>query len=210
MMGSKIWVSLVEDDEIIRRWLEETIDHAAGLRLLRSYSSCESALRDIKRHLPDVILMDIELPGISGIEGISRLKKRFPDIDIIVLTVHTDNELVFKALCAGAHGYLTKNTSQEKLIDALQEVYNGGAAMSTHIARMVVNSFQKNRASSPLTARETQVLELLTRGKSYKMIADELIIDKETVRTHIKNIYRKLEVHCKADAIELALKQGLI
>jgi DNA-binding NarL/FixJ family response regulator len=132
-----------------------------------------------------------------------------PDVNIIVITVHENSELVFEALCAGACGYITKNTEYSRLIDSIKEAMKGGAPMSSNIARMVVESFQKNQ-DTPLTGRETQVLELLSKGKSYTVIADELFIHKETVKSHIKNIYFKLQVHSKADAIEVALKNKFI
>jgi DNA-binding NarL/FixJ family response regulator len=153
--------------------------------------------------------MDLELPGMHGIQGISKIKKLSPEIDIIVITIHENSELVFEALCAGANGYITKNTNYSRLLDAIKEVEAGGAPMSSNIARMVVESFRKNQ-NSPLSVRETEVLELLAKGKSYSIIADELFIHKETVKTHLKNIYYKLQVKSKAEAIEKALKYKLI
>ena len=147
--------------------------------------------------------------AIDGIEGIQKIKKTNPEIHIIVITVHEDSEMVFEALCAGASGYITKNANHSRLLDAIDEVQSGGAPMSTQIARMVVSSFQKNQ-NSPLTARETEVLELIAKGKSYSVIADELFVHKETVKSHIKNIYFKLHVNCKADALEIARKNKLI
>ena len=132
-----------------------------------------------------------------------------PNTQLVVVTVYENDELVFKALCAGASGYLTKNMPPQKLIESLKELENGGAPMSTNIARLVVSSFHKNR-QSPLTARELEVLELLSSGKSYSTIADQLFVDKETIKSHIKNIYLKLEVHSKAEAIEKARKSKYI
>ena len=159
--------------------------------------------KNLESDLPDLILMDIELPGISGIEGIRKIKKIHPEINFIVITVHEENEKVFDALCAGASGYLTKNISSQKLIDSILEVQQGGAPMSTNIARMVINSFHRSN-QSPLSPRETEILLHLSRGKSYSMIADELFINKETVRTHIKNIYHKLDVNSRDEAIKAA------
>jgi DNA-binding NarL/FixJ family response regulator len=153
--------------------------------------------------------MDLDLPGMHGIEGIQRIKKTHPDINIIVLTVHEDSDMVFEALCAGASGYITKNANHSRLLDAIDEVQTGGAPMSGKIAKMVVDSFQKNQ-NSPLTSRETEVLEQLAKGKSYSIIADELFIHKETVKSHIKNIYFKLQVNSKAEALEIARKNKLI
>jgi DNA-binding NarL/FixJ family response regulator len=153
--------------------------------------------------------MDIELPGMNGIEAIAKIKAIQPQTQVVVITVYENDELVFKALCEGASGYLTKNMPLQKLIESLKELENGGAPMSTNIARLVVSSFHKNR-QSPLTARELEVLELLASGKSYSTIADQLFVDKETVKSHIKNIYLKLEVHSKAEAIEKARKSKYI
>ncbi|KAA3615122.1 MAG: DNA-binding response regulator [Calditrichaeota bacterium] len=208
-MKLKINISLVEDDNLIRSGLVTLISETEEFSLCGDYSNCEDLLDDIEQNTPGIILMDIDLPGISGIEGVKKVKLKFPQIDIIILTVHENDDLVFEALCNGACGYLTKNIKPERLLESIRDVVNGGSPMSTNIARMVVRSFQKN-IESPLTNRETEVLNLLSRGKSYNMIADDIFINKETVRTHIKNIYRKLEVHSKADAIEKAIKQKLI
>jgi DNA-binding NarL/FixJ family response regulator len=202
-------VVIVEDDQIIREGFANLIDESEKYICIAHYDICEDAIKNLAKDDPQIILMDIGLPGISGIEGIRRIKKIRPQIDIIVVTVHEDDLKVFEALCAGANGYLTKNISSHKLLEALDEVQRGGAPMSTNIARMVVRSFQRSN-ESPLTSRETEVLQHLARGKSYTMIADELFIDKETVRSHIKNIYQKLEVNSKAGAIDKANRERLI
>ncbi len=202
-------ISIVEDNEVVRVGYALLIGSVGGHEVVSTYSNCEDAIRHIIRDKPDIILMDLELPGMSGIEGIQKIKKLLSRVNIIVITVHANSELVFQALCAGACGYITKNAGHTKLLDAINEVQNGGAPMSTNIARMVVQSFQKN-TDSPLTPRETEVLELLSKGKSYTVIADELFVHKETIKSHIKNIYFKLQVNSKADAIEKALKDRLI
>jgi DNA-binding NarL/FixJ family response regulator len=199
----------VEDDNIIRNGFALLINSTFGYRIVNTYGNCEDAIKNLFQDEPDVVLMDIELPGMSGIEGIEKIKRLRPKTDIIVVTVYDNPQLVFEALCAGAGGYLTKNMQPARLLEAIKDIREGGAPMSTQIARMVVSSFQKNR-NSPLTPRETEVLELLAKGKSYSTIADDLFVDKETIRTHIKNIYWKLEVHSKAEAIEKALKDKLI
>ncbi len=209
MSQKKIQVGIIEDDQLIREGFNQLINAEANCECIVTYGDCESAIKDIENHLLDVLLVDIELPGISGIEGIPKIKQIQPNLNIIVITVHENDDLVFEALCAGATGYLTKNISPSKLIESILDAHTGGAPMSTKIARMVVSSFQKN-LDSPLTKRETEVLEHLAKGKSYSTIADELFVDKETIRTHIKNIYLKLEVHSKAEAIEKALKDKLI
>jgi DNA-binding NarL/FixJ family response regulator len=202
-------VVVIEDDSVIREGFTNLINQSDNLICIASYDNCEEAIKNLVKDDPQIILMDIGLPGISGIEGTRRIKKIQTNIEIIVVTVHNDDIKVFDALCAGASGYLTKNVSPENLLNAIDEVSNGGAPMSTNIARMVIKSFQKN-AESPLSSRETEVLQLLGRGKSYTMIADDLFIDKETVRSHIKNIYRKLEVSSKAEAIEKANRERFI
>ncbi len=207
--NNQIKICLVEDDNIIREGFVLLLNENQGFKVVNSYNNCEDFLKNLHNDKPNVVLMDIELPGMNGIEGIERVKKVYPQAQVIVVTVYENDELVFKALCAGAGGYLTKNMPPSRLIDAIREIMGGGAPMSTNIARLVVASFQKNH-NSPLSARETEVLELLSKGKSYTNIAEDLFIDKETVRTHIKNIYWKLEVHSKAEAIEKAVKEKLI
>jgi len=202
-------VVVVEDDKLIRESFANLIDESDKYICTGKYDTCEEALKNLAKDSPHIILMDIGLPGISGIEGIRRIKRARSQIDILVVTVHEDDTKVFEALCAGASGYLTKNVTPQKLLDALDEIQKGGAPMSTNLARMVVRSFQRNN-NSPLSTRETEVLQLLAKGKSYSMIADELFIDKETVRTHIKNIYRKLEVNSKSGVIEKTNRERLI
>ncbi len=204
-INSLIRIVIVEDDKLIREGFSLLISSTYGYRVVGSYASCEEALRQLEEDQPEVVLMDIELPGMGGIACIEKIKKARPGTNVIVVSVYDQPGLVFEALCAGAGGYLTKNMQPARLLEAIRDIQEGGAPMSTSIARMVVQSFQKNR-NSPLTARETEVLEHLARGKSYSSIASELFIDKETVRTHIKNIYFKLEVHSKAEAIEKALR----
>lgn len=202
-------ITIVEDNEVVRDGFALLIDSVSGHQVVSTYDNCEDALKNLKKDRPDIILMDLELPGMHGVEGTRRIKKLLPGVNIIVITVHANSELVFQALCAGASGYITKNAGHSKLLDAIAEVQKGGAPMSSQIARMVVQSFQKN-TDSPLTARETEVLELLAKGKSYTVIADELFVHKETIKSHIKNIYTKLQVNSKADAIEKALRDRLI
>lgn len=206
---NKIPICIVEDDAVIREGFAALLEEHDDFQVVNTYGNCETFLRHVAQDKPQVVLMDIELPGINGIEGIERLKKQIPHTQVIVVTVYENDTLVFKALCAGAGGYLTKNMPSNRLVEAIREITQGGAPMSTNIARMVVSSFQKNH-QSPLTHRETEVLERLALGKSYTSIADELFVDKETVRTHIKNIYWKLEVHSKAEAIAIAKKEKLI
>lgn len=204
-----IRVSLIEDDETIREGLAFLINQTPDCRVVSHYPSIEQALKTLNEDWPDVLLLDITLPGKSGLDALPELKKLVPQMHILMLTVHESEEHIFKALNLGAAGYLTKNSPQEKIVDAIHEVMQGGGPMSASIARMVINSFKRSE-QSPLSARETEILEQLAAGKSRKRIADELFIDQETVKTHLKNIYFKLDVHSKADAIEVARKKRLI
>lgn len=198
-----IRVTIIEDDETIREGYSYLINNTEGYKVISAYPSYEDAAKKITHDYPDVILLDVELPGISGIDAIPKLKKLIPDVHILILTVYEQDLLIFRALGNGAAGYLTKNTPHEKIIAAIHEVMEGGGPMSAHIARMVIQSFQRSD-SSPLTRRETEILEQISTGKSRKRIAEELFIDLETVKSHIKNIYQKLNVHSKADAIKTA------
>lgn len=204
-----ITVSIVEDDPDIRESLALLINGTPGYACIGAYPNCEKGIKGILKDPPDVVLMDIGLPGISGIEGIKILKEKMPELDILVLTIQSDDRVVFQALCAGACGYLVKDTPPARLLEAIRESYDGGAPMSTRIARMVVESFRVTPETS-LTQRETEVLTHLCKGQSYKTIADELFISEETVRRHIKNIYRKLEVHSKSEAVAKAFKEKLV
>lgn len=202
-------ITIVEDNDVVRDGFALLISSVSQHQVVNTYATCEEAIKNLSQDQPDIILMDLELPGMHGVEGIRKIKKLLPETNILVISVHTNSELVFQALCAGASGYITKNAGHSKILDAITEVRKGGAPMSSQIARMVVQSFQKN-TDSPLTSRETEVLELLAKGKSYSAIANDLFVHKETIKSHIKNIYGKLQVNSKADAIEKAIKQRLI
>lgn len=204
-----ISVAIVEDDDDIRQSLAVLIDGTEGFMCANTYRECWGAIQGVTAETPDVVLMDIGLPGMSGIEGIRRIKDRLPDLDILVLTVHENDEIVFEALCAGACGYLVKETPPSRILEAIREVKRGGSPMSTQIARMVTNSFQR-KTLHLLTTREVEVLDRLCQGKSYKMIGESLFISEETVRRHLKNIYKKLEVHSKSEAVAKALKQKIV
>lgn len=196
-------ICLVEDDHTIREGYEYLIGNNPGFAITGSFASYEDAAKKIARCSPDVILLDVELPGVSGIDAIPKLKKLVPDAQVIILTVYEQEMMIFRALANGASGYLTKDTPPQKILNSIREVMSGGGPMSSNIARMVIQSFQRSE-ESPLTPRETEVLEQIATGKSRKRIADELFIDLETVKSHVKNIYSKLNVHSKADAIKMA------
>ncbi|GAA0890714.1 response regulator transcription factor [Fulvivirga kasyanovii] len=202
-------IVIVEDNDAVREGFTLIINSVSNYYVVNAYDNAEDCIKNLKKDKPEIILMDLELPGINGIEAIALIKKQNPGIELIVNTIYENSDLVFQALCAGASGYITKNTSHTELLDAIDEVIQGGAPMSSKIAKLVVNSFQKN-PNSPLSGRETEVLELLSKGKSYSMIAQELFITKETAKSHIKNIYSKLQVNSKSEAIAKATKEKLI
>ncbi len=205
-----IEISIIEDDKDIRESLAILIEGTDGFSCVSNYGSVELALKKIENDAPNVILMDINLPGMTGIEGVKLIKEKMPECEIIMQTISEDDNDVFDSLCAGACGYLKKNTPPAKLLDAITEAVKGGAPMNMDIARLVVNSFKPEQAKdNPLTEREKDVLRNLCDGKSYKMIAGELFVDINTVKFHIRNIYRKLEVNSKGEAIIKAMKEHL-
>ena len=208
-MERNIRIVIIEDDEIIREGYSLLIGQVEGYNVVNSYTSFDEAVKTIGDDSPDVILLDIELPGTNGIAAIPKLKKMLPGTHILILTVYESEKQIFDALANGASGYLTKNTPASKIIDSVKEVREGGGPMSVNIARMVIKSFQRNQ-ESPLSKRETQILEQIADGKSRSQIAKDLFIDLETVRSHIKNIYLKLDVNSRADAIRLAKENKLI
>jgi DNA-binding NarL/FixJ family response regulator len=200
-----IRVCLVEDDDKIRESLIILIEGTDGFRCVGAYESAEEALRDIKRIEVDVVLMDINLPGMSGIECVQQLKSIKPTLQIIMLTVYEDSEKIFTSLEAGASGYLLKRTPPDQLLQGIRDVHSGGSPMSAGIARKVVESFKKEPppadTTASLTDRETEILDLLSKGKRNKEIADTLFISPSTVHTHIHNIYEKLHIRSRSEAI---------
>jgi DNA-binding NarL/FixJ family response regulator len=204
-----IRVTIIEDDETIRNGYSYLIGQEPGYNVVSVYATYEDAAKRIVSDQPDVILLDIQLPGINGIEAIPKLKLLLPGVYVIMLTVYEDPELIFKALTQGAEGYLAKYTKPSDILRSIMEVMEGGGPMSANVARLVIQSFKKN-TESPLTRRETEILEQISNGKSRSRIAAEMFIDLETVKTHIKNIYFKLNVHSRADAIKTARDQRFI
>ena len=204
-----ISVAIVEDDEVIREGVREYLDSQENMICTLAKSSVERFLAVLnEENLPDVILMDIGLPGMSGISGMKLITEQYPGISIIMFTVYIDSHKIFDSLCAGASGYLLKNTSFPEMKQAIEIIYAGGSMMSPPIARKVMEHFRsgrKKQVQSLLTQKEKEIVQGLVDGLSYKMIADTASISIETVRTHIKNIYKKLHVHCKADVIRKSL-----
>ena len=210
-----IKVVIIEDQKPIREGLAVLISGTEGLTCAAHYGSVEEMLPHIVADEPDVILMDIGLPGMSGIDGIREVRKLVPEVVIIVLSVYEDSDNIFEALCTGAAGYLVKNTPPARLIEAIHEAHNGGSPMTSHIARKVVKLFQKNYqpkgdADVRLTEREREILSGLSDGDSYGSIAGTLYISVDTVRYHIRNIYRKIQVHSQSAAVSRAIRKGLI
>jgi DNA-binding NarL/FixJ family response regulator len=200
-----IKVSIVEDNQSIRQSLAELVDSAPGFRLGDTCATAEEAMRRFPKNPADVVLMDINLPRLSGVQCVRELKRCLPQTQFIMLTIEDDSQRVFESLQAGATGYLVKNVTPEKILAAIEEVYRGGSPMSSQIARMLVQSFQRNQPAGEhdgrLTARESEILMLLTRGYRSKEAADELGISVQTVQTHLRNIYEKLHVRSRSEAV---------
>ena len=208
-------MAIVEDLPRVRDGLRFLVDQSPGYRCTDSYRSMEEAIAGIGSTPPDIVLTDIGLPGISGIEGIRRLRQRFPDLRMVALTVYDDDERIFEALCAGASGYLLKRTTPGRLVECLGEVMNGGAPMSPEVAQRVIRLFKHVRPPAKeedygLTPHEVRLLGLLAEGHSYKTAAEELGSSINTVAFHMKNIYTKLQVHSKSEAVAKALREHLI
>jgi DNA-binding NarL/FixJ family response regulator len=206
-----ISVSIVEDSDKLRETLVRVLNRADGFSCVSHYANAEDALKDLPHAKPDVVLMDINLPGMNGVECVRQLKKITPEIQVMMLTVYEDTENIFDALAAGASGYMLKRTAGKELLEAIAEVKRGGSPMTTHIARKVVQSFQRSAAAEAqtesLSEREQQVLDLLSRGLMYKEIADKLSISYETVHTYIRRIYEKLQVRTRTEAVAKFLRR---
>jgi DNA-binding NarL/FixJ family response regulator len=212
--ATPIKVVIVEDQTEIREGLKFFIHNTEGYHCTGSFESMEAALQAFDSGQPDIVLADIGLPGMSGIEGMRLLKERWPELVIIALTVYDDDERVFDALCAGASGYLLKKTPPARLIECLKEAMNGGAPMSPEVASKVISLFRKihppKKADYQLTPHEVRLLKLLVEGHSYKTAATELQSSVNTIGFHMRSIYRKLQVHSKSEAVVKALRHNLI
>ena len=209
-----ITVAIIEDHHKFRECLEFLLNNTKGYRCVGSFRSMEEALEKINFNLPDVALVDIGLPGMSGVEGVRILKERYPSLLMLINTVYDDDERIFKALCAGASGYLLKKTPPARLLESLQEAIAGGAPMSPEVARRVLTLFREIRPPDNvdyrLTPHELRLLKLLVEGHSYKTAAAKLNVSAKTISFHLQKIYEKLQVHSKSEAVAKALRNRLV
>ena len=207
-------IAIIEDNNQYRTALAFILQLNEQLQLIHQLENCSAMISSFEKDKPDVVLMDIDMPGMNGIEGVWQIKKQFPEIKVLMLTVFEDDEKIFKSVMAGASGYLLKKTAPAKLLEALDDFVQGGAPMSGSIASRVLQMFRKQThqtaARFNLSARELDILTGLTEGKSYRIIAAERFLSTETVRSHVKNIYEKLHVHSKAEAVAKAFREKLI
>ena len=207
-------IAIVEDNHNIRKGLAELINSKKSYKCIGQYETGEEFLEELVEKQVHVVLMDIKLPGMNGIDCVKQAKIIDPDLNILMLTIYEENNAVFEALSAGACGYLVKKTPPDRLIEAIKDAYEGGSPMSSHIARKVITVFQQNavekREINYLSDREKEVLNSLGNGNNYQEIAEELFISVDTVRHHIRNIYKKLHVHSQSEAVAKAIRKGLI
>lgn len=210
-----IKVTIFEDNQSLRIGLYQLINGTDGYVCVGAFENCSQLLKNIKDTSPDIVLMDIEMPGVNGIEAVGILKKKYPEIRILMQTIFQDNDKIFQSILAGAEGYILKNTSPARMLEAIKEIYEGGAPMSPSVATKVLKMIY-NQPAAPikndfhLTDREISVLHCLVKGMSYKLIGDDLQISIDTVRAHIRNIYDKLHVNSKGEAIVKALKDNIV
>lgn len=209
-----IKTAIIEDNTTIREGIAMLINSTEGYSCVGTYGDCESFLEKLGSLDVDVVLMDIGLPGMNGIEGAAKAKKIKPNLNILMLTIYEDNQSVFNALCAGACGYLVKKTPPTRLLEALKDAHEGGSPMSSLIARQVITVFQQKQneydSDAELSTREKEVVTNLSEGNNYQEIAERLLISVDTVRHHIRNIYKKLHVHSQSEAVAKAIRKGII
>ena len=204
---------IYEDNVRLRESLELLLGTDTGFKIAGAFSNCNSVTEQMESLDPQLVIMDIDMPGMNGVEGVRRIKTEFPHIKVIMYTVFDDDNRIFDCICNGADGYLLKNTSPLKLIQALQELSEGGAPMSPFVAQKVFQYFRNSKQAKEdfnLTPRETEILDLLVRGNSYKMIADQACISIDTVKKHLQNIYHKLHVNCGTEAVVKALQHKIV
>jgi len=210
----KIKVTVFEDNKSLRQGLYQLINGSEGFECVGAFEDCLNLLKDIANTKPDVVLMDIQMPGINGIEAVKILHEKYPDLKILMQTIFEESDKIFQSILAGASGYILKNTSPSRILDFIKETYEGGAPMSpsvaTKVLKMVGQPAQEKVNTFNLTEREKEILSCLVKGMSYKLIADACFISIDTVRGHIRNIYEKLHVHSKGEAIVAAIKGKIV
>ena len=214
-MNKDIKVTIFEDNNSLRQGLYQLINGSEGFKCVGAFEDCLDLLKNIEDTKPDVVLMDIQMPGINGIEGVRMLREKYPDLKILMQTIFEDNEKIFQSILAGASGYILKNTSPSRILDFIKETYEGGAPMSPSVATKVLKIVAEQSASCKmnyfnLSEREKEILSCLVKGMSYKLIADACFISIDTVRGHIRNIYEKLHVHSKGEAIATAIRDKIV
>ena len=210
----EIRVAIFEDNSNLRDGLYNLLEASSGFTCVGAFAHCMNAVANIEETRPDVILMDIEMPLVSGIEAVKKIKDKFPDAKILMETIFEDDDKIFQSICNGAEGYILKNTPPEEMLDAIKEIHEGGAPMTPSIASKVLAMFKAGTSFSfdesyNLTDREMEILKLLVDGMSYKMIAEKCFVSIDTVSTHVKNIYKKLHVSSRNEAVMKAIQQGL-
>ncbi|HEV8284524.1 MAG TPA: response regulator transcription factor [Chitinophagaceae bacterium] len=210
-----IKVAIFEDNRSLREGLAAMIGGTSGFECAGAFPNCNNLLKNISQAKPDVVLMDIELPGINGIEAVAMIREEFPQIKILMETIFDDDEKIFSSICAGAEGYILKHTTPAEIMEAIREIYEGGSPMTPSVANRVLKMVKdrpdtRSKESFDLSDREKEILSCLVKGMSYKMVADTCFISIETVSVHIKNIYRKLQVHSKSEAVVKAIKGKIV
>ena len=210
-----IKIAIFEDNRSLREGLAAMIGGTPGFVCVGAFPNCNNLLKNISQAHPDVVLMDIEMPGINGIEAVGMIKEEYPGMKVLMETIFDDDEKMFNSICAGAEGYILKHTSPAEIMEAIKEIHEGGSPMTPSIANRVLKMVKQrpetgSKESFDLTEREKEILMCLVKGMSYKMVADACFISIETVNVHIKNIYRKLQVHSKSEAVAKAIKGKIV
>jgi DNA-binding NarL/FixJ family response regulator len=211
----EIKVAIFEDSKMLRESLEQLVNNADDMYCCGSFPDANKLMRNMQMANPDVVMMDINMPGTSGIEAVQQIRETYPRVQILMQTVFEENDKIFAAICAGASGYMLKKTSPHKMIEAIRETYLGGAPMTSSVAAKVLQMFRSQSSAEKkeyidLSEREREILALLVKGYSYKVIAAECYISIDTVSTHVRHIYEKLHVHSKSEAVAKAIRQKLI
>ena len=210
-----IRVAIFEDNTQLREGLFDLVDVSEGFSCVGAFANCQHVLQNVDETRPDVILMDIEMPVVSGIDAVKMVKSKYPHVKILMETIFEDDDKIFQSICNGAEGYVLKNTPPEEILSSIREIYEGGAPMTPAVAMKVLRMFKSGLGTGTgdsfnLSTREKEVLKCLVEGMSYKMIADHCFISIETVRGHIKNIYEKLHVHSKSEAVAKAIRGKIV